>query len=641
MEELNHEAGERPSLVPITNHEPAALDIIRTETVLSRLPVHNLAKKGRVDIRILKTTPTGAVELKWEVSYNERYGQARQLAYKLDTIIINRRIDDAGKPLPEIIRIGSLNQICRELGSQKNELKRALQQNATTAINAKLMYKGNDGSERQLEALFTRYSVIFTGEKLPDGRKADSVYIILNKPYREVLDNAPVRPLDREYMKELPPAPQRFYEIISYKIFSALKNNRPHARLAYSEYCTFSAQHRSLDWEFVRPQMYQVHQPHLKSGYLMKPIRHEATTDSHGNLDWIFYYIPGAKARAEFAAAHRGRKSLAIESESIEAGEARKPLRTRRHQHRVQPHTSAVSESHSASSAASNPQLVAELTHRGVTENAARELLMNLTAGQEVLRQLEWGDSQIQQSRGKISNPAGFYISLVSGNVSPPPTFETSAQRTAREEEDRRRAEEHRKQEELETEYDWYCEREIDGYIAALDPAEVATVLDAKRQEMREKYKTPWMIDQFTQQETRRELGTRAPRMTIEEFKASREEGAGLSPKSVAEPLTAEPETGGAVLSTTSLEETAVDQPSANTAADPPAAAPERGEAIELFVEPATPPSREQGSTSSPSPTSEVSFRASPLTAASEPAQVTTEPALSPEEPPVIYPQLL
>src|SRR5260370_2645416 len=156
MEVNNLEIGGGQLPIQATQLENTAIDVIRTETVLSRLPVHNLAKKGRVDIRILKTTPTGEVELKWEVSYNERYGQARQLAYKLDTIIINRRIDEVGKPLPEMIRIGSLNEICEELGSQKNELKRALQQNATTAINAKLMYKDNDGTVRQLEALFTR-----------------------------------------------------------------------------------------------------------------------------------------------------------------------------------------------------------------------------------------------------------------------------------------------------------------------------------------------------------------------------------------------------------------------------------------------------------------------------------------------------
>ncbi len=123
-------------------------------------------------------------------------------------------------------------------------------------------------SKKTLEADFTRYSVVFTGEQLPDGRRADAVYIILNEPYREVLNNAPVRPLDRAYMKELPPAAQRFYEIISYKIFSALKNDYPHAKISYSEYCTFSAQLRHFERQPVQDQMAKVLRPHKESGYI-------------------------------------------------------------------------------------------------------------------------------------------------------------------------------------------------------------------------------------------------------------------------------------------------------------------------------------------------------------------------------------
>src|SRR5436853_4388108 len=108
MDATNHEIGEAQPQVPATREEPAALEIIRTETVLSRLPIHNLAKKGNVNIQILKTAADGKVELKWIVSYSDRYGQARQLAYKLDTIVINHHIDEQGKPLLQMICLGSL-----------------------------------------------------------------------------------------------------------------------------------------------------------------------------------------------------------------------------------------------------------------------------------------------------------------------------------------------------------------------------------------------------------------------------------------------------------------------------------------------------------------------------------------------------
>ena len=202
----------------------APLSIIRTETVLSRLPIHNLAKKGRVHIHITQKNAQGEIELYWKVSPNAEYGEPRQLAYKLDTIVINQRINDMGRPLPKVLRLGSITQICRDLdvvlgGSGKASVKQAFLQNAFAAIMAKLRYIATDGTERTLEAGFTRYSVVFTGERLLDGTITDAVYLVLNEPYWEVLNSAPTRPLDYDYLKTLPPAAQRCYEIISYQQF--------------------------------------------------------------------------------------------------------------------------------------------------------------------------------------------------------------------------------------------------------------------------------------------------------------------------------------------------------------------------------------------------------------------------------------
>jgi hypothetical protein len=279
----------------------APLTIIRTETVLSRLPIHNLKKKGRVDIRIVKKNTQGEINLQWEVSYSERHGQPRQIAYKLDTIVINQKIDAAGRPLPKIICLGSLRDIARELGlgGDTNNIKKALRQNAFTGITAKVFYKATDGTEKWLEADFTRYSIVFTGEKLPNRQKADAVYLILNDPYWEVLNSVPTRPLDYHYLKSLTPAAQRFYEIVSYKIFAAIKFRHADAKLAYSEYCIFSAQQRYHEYDRVKKQMYKVHRPHIQSQYL-KRVTFSATVDEHGEPDWIMHYVPGEKAYAEY-----------------------------------------------------------------------------------------------------------------------------------------------------------------------------------------------------------------------------------------------------------------------------------------------------------------------------------------------------
>jgi hypothetical protein len=301
----------KPSLVSLTPSPavPTAdtpLSILRTETVLSRFPIHLLAKQGRSAIQIRRTTAQGDLDVCWEVSYNERYGPPRQLAYKLDTVVINQRLDALPRPLPRVLRLGSLRQIGTLLdvqgsGAQQAHLKRALHQNASAYIVARLRYRDRDGSARLLNTGFTRYSVIWTGERLPDGTTADAVYLSLSDAYLEVLNHAPVRPLDYTYLKALTPAAQRCYELVSYKIFAALKYGRPHATLRYADYCLLATQHRYLTYEQVKKQMYKVHRPHLVSGYL-HTVGSTRTTDADGHPDWLLHYTPGPKAHAEYAA---------------------------------------------------------------------------------------------------------------------------------------------------------------------------------------------------------------------------------------------------------------------------------------------------------------------------------------------------
>jgi hypothetical protein len=281
------------------------LNLIRTDTVLARFPIHNLAKKGEVHIHITITNAQGQVDCSWQVFPNPAFGAPRQLAYKLDTLVINKKLDALGRPLPKLIRLGSAREIGHQLGfsigKAVKDLRKAAHQNAGTYIIAKLHYTATDGTTRTLEAGFTRYSIIFTGERLPDGTKADAIYLLLNEPYWDVLNSAPTRPLDYDYLQALPPTAQRCYEIISAKLFTALKYGHPHAKLLYSEYCTFAAQQRYPDYDRVKKQMYKVHKPHLTSGYLAR-VRYEAAPNGAAAPDWLMYYVPGPKAYAEYAA---------------------------------------------------------------------------------------------------------------------------------------------------------------------------------------------------------------------------------------------------------------------------------------------------------------------------------------------------
>lgn len=484
--------------------ELAPTQVIRTETVLSRLPIHNLSKSGSVEISIVRRNDQGRIELQWDVSYSAKYGQARQLAYQVDTLVVNRKIDEQGRPVPKILRLGTLTEVCKCLdlpSSGKNiaNVKRAILQNAGSLITAKLSYRSVTGVEKRLEAVFTRYSVVFTGELLPDGRQADGVYLLFNEPYWEVLNSAPLRPLDYAYLKQLGPAPQRFYEIVSYRMFAALKYKHRYAKLAYSDYCTYSAQARYYDYEHFKKQMYKVHRPHLASGYISK-VSYQSSEDSEGRPDWIMYYEPGPKARSEYALfqsrPHPAQQLVLEEPEetttTTDSGES---LKDRAFQ---------------------------EMVARGVTPTKARRLIAVHKDPELILAQLEWGDHLIREAGlSRFYNPPGFYIHLIRQNIVPPPGFSagrsTPTQETAPPQPDAADAK-------LRQAYQAYVKQTQEAFLALPENrGEYENLVKRKKAELLNQYRSlafssKETLDRLAEQAAAAELARRAPVQTFEEF---------------------------------------------------------------------------------------------------------------------------
>ena len=441
-------------LVPQGNVELAPLNPIRIETALSRYPVHRLSKHGELAIDIREKNEAGEVFIRWEVNYIDKFKQPGPLAYKLDTLIINRRIEEAARPIPRIIRLGSLNEICRELGQADggkniNHLKNALRQNASAFITAKIRYRQNDGTERTVEADFTRYHVVFTGEELPDGRKADAVYIVLSDIYMQIINGAITRPLDYDYLKSLPPAPQRFYELLSYQMYAALKNDRPRAKLRYSELCTYAPLARQYQWNHAGSQLARIHAPHLKSGYLAA-IDVQDTVDGDGRPDWLMLYVPGPKARAEYRAFTRRGGPTVLEVEPF-----------------------ALSPAPTVPAPDRSP-LEAELIARGITPAMAGDLVRD-HGEEKILAQIEQLDWLVETKPKKVADPAAWLVAAIRNGHAAPKGFVPKAERERREEarraQERAQAEEHRRERE-QAARDQAQRQAVDAYLERLSPAE-------------------------------------------------------------------------------------------------------------------------------------------------------------------------
>ncbi len=445
--------------VPATDTQLVPLNRIRVETALSRFPIHRLAKKDTVTIDLQQTAENGEADFKWEVTYNQKHGQPGPLAYKVDTLIVNRRIDEAGRPLPGVVKLGSLTELCASLGigdsgENRANLRKALHQNASAYITAKIRYRTKTGKDRWSEIGYTRYSVVFTGEMLPDGCVADAVYIIPNTSYRELLNHVEVRPLDYDYLMQLAPGPQRFYELLSFQVYGALASGRPRAKMLYSEYCDHAPQVRYPDFDRVKKQMYKIHAPHRQAGYILK-VEYQETVDAEGVPDWEMFYSPGPKAITEFEAFTRRQIRQSVDNVALptRVGEGAAPTTT--------------------GDAEVAVSLLAELTRRGIAERKANELLTSLKPGQEVLDQLEYVDSLVaKDTRRRLENPPGLYVTYIRDNIAPPAEFPTSRKRALIDQSRQRKRLDEAHAAQLKLDYEAFCVAETTRYIEQVLPAE-------------------------------------------------------------------------------------------------------------------------------------------------------------------------
>jgi hypothetical protein len=119
-------------------------------------------------------------------SFNNRvtmrppYGPPHKVVMNL-TLMVKYRALAQRTPVIEMFRLGSIESIAEELRllpspTNSNVIKQALQRIVEET-------RGKEHTYRQ---------VFFPGDDLPDGRKADAVYIILSKAYVEFLEHARV-----------------------------------------------------------------------------------------------------------------------------------------------------------------------------------------------------------------------------------------------------------------------------------------------------------------------------------------------------------------------------------------------------------------------------------------------------------------
>jgi hypothetical protein len=120
------------------------------------------------------------------------------------------------------------------------------------------------------------------------------------------------------------------------------------------------------------------------------------------------------------------------------------------------------------------PSWVGELVERGVAERKARQLALGIADEQAVSDQIEYAEHLIRQDRrgrGKISNPAGFFIWAIESNLTVPDEFETSRKRRLRQPKEQAENDQRFRVLQLENEYDEFCQDQIRKRLESEYPA--------------------------------------------------------------------------------------------------------------------------------------------------------------------------
>jgi len=151
----------------------------------------------------------------------------------------------------------------------------------------------------------------------------------------------------------------------------------------------------------VKKQLYKVHRPHKESGYL-KAVEFEETVDASGVIDWVMWYTPGRKAKAEF--------------KRFNTKDGRELDKQQRQRPRLVEAEEVSWETRAPGRTPEDSTLIEKLMNFGIDESRAARLVENDSSECAL-----WVDAWPHQNQGRMENPPAVLISFIEKKRRPLP----------------------------------------------------------------------------------------------------------------------------------------------------------------------------------------------------------------------------
>jgi hypothetical protein len=270
------------------------------EPVLLEWPFFQFSKRCRTGVAPVEHAGLGGVS--WKVIADPRFGCPREAAFHLHTFVLVPLLYERYPDIPEVVDLGSLARLCSKLeisdsGHNLANMRLALRQLTAATIETNLKYADMSGRDRPIPMSFSRYQLISPVSGDGGRWRREAIRLHICDEYRRLLANTFPVYLDRAYAAPMRPGAQRFYQLLSSRIRDCVADKGP-AEILYSDYCRRAPQKRCFERDAVQKQMYKLHAPHIRSGYLGAKIFYRPI-GTETDPDWMVTYSPGPAARQE------------------------------------------------------------------------------------------------------------------------------------------------------------------------------------------------------------------------------------------------------------------------------------------------------------------------------------------------------
>lgn len=291
--------------VPNIEEEKDLVKKFRSEVNLLAYPFFALTSKDvftrrKTEFKTVVRRGGEKLEILWRVTSDPEYGHPGPFGKKIYRAI-EQIIEEIGFPVENPIRF-SIYELCKRMeitpgGSNYEKIKGALERMISTTIKSKGTFF-HKGTEHWIDDTFHLYErIVFKGRKLEDGSIADTNCLFLGRWYLESLNARYVKPLDFEYYKNLVTnVAQRLYELLGVKFYGIFDKNQSYIRYRYSTLCQLLPLIPQDYLSKAKTVLEPAHKELVKTEFL-KEARWEEIEHEKG--DWLIYYYPGPRAKAE------------------------------------------------------------------------------------------------------------------------------------------------------------------------------------------------------------------------------------------------------------------------------------------------------------------------------------------------------